>query len=64
MTCCPNGSTPKDKPRSLSMFGFDNLVQYSSKKKTAAKKKSVNINANVDFAGQSEGVDHRLTMPH
>ena len=46
------------------MFGFDNLVQYSSKKKTAAKKKSVNINANVDFAGQSEGVDHRLTMPH
>ena len=39
MTCCPNGSTPKDKPRSLSMFGFDNLVQYSSKKKTAAKKK-------------------------
>ena len=34
------------------------------KEKNCREKRTVNINANVDLAGQSEGVDHRLTMPH
>tara|TARA_A100001011_G_scaffold147895_1_gene156008 strand:- start:182 stop:358 length:177 start_codon:yes stop_codon:yes gene_type:complete len=32
--------------------------------KNCREKRTVNINANVDLAGQSEGVDHCLTMPH